>query len=178
VRCPQPAQAVAAPGQATSGQPGHHLTHNPRKACSKHSERRPPAGRGAPKTREVVDDPLTPPLGNRLIGVKGPMCHDLAAASTMRRQRDPGPVPIPLVSIIGKREIEDHGSKTGAIEAMITSSVTRQTGARAESRGAPPHNPSSVPFPQSAAECLQPRLLCMTARIQRTREDRASNERR
>jgi hypothetical protein len=44
------------------------------------------------------------------------MRHNLAAASTMRRQGDPGPVPIPLVSIIGKREIEDHGSKTGAIE--------------------------------------------------------------
>jgi hypothetical protein len=40
------------------------------------------------------------------------MCHDLAAASTMRRHGDPDPVPIPLVSIIGKREIEDRGSKT------------------------------------------------------------------
>jgi hypothetical protein len=47
------------------------------------------------------------------------MRHNLAAASTMRRQRpsgDPGPDPIPLVSIIGNREIEDHGSKTRAIE--------------------------------------------------------------
>jgi hypothetical protein len=40
----------------------------PRKACSKHGERRPPAGRGhrdAPQSREAADDLLTRPFGQQ-----------------------------------------------------------------------------------------------------------------
>jgi hypothetical protein len=61
------------------------------KACSKHGERRPPAGRGprdTPQTRQAADDLLTPPLGNRLRGLKRYVAREVLAVLHQIGQQD------------------------------------------------------------------------------------------